>query len=181
VTGAGGQLRRFALAPIALVAWAGVSACGGDDLTLPSQAAPAALAIVSGDGQRGSPGEWLSDPIVVEVRDAVDRPVEGAAVAFAFSGGGGAVDPGTAVTDSSGRVSATVRLGGSAGEQTVVVSASSQSARELTAAFHLTAVQPAPPPEGGGDGDGGTSPSGGGGSNDGGGKGKGKGKGKGGG
>jgi PKD repeat protein len=95
-----------------------VVACGGGDLTLPEGAT--AIRVVSGDGQRGSVGEALTAPVVVEVTDARDEPIEGATVAFAFTaaGAGGEISPPSARTGQDGRAQAHVLLGDKVGLQT---------------------------------------------------------------
>ena len=117
-----------------------ISACGGD-LTLPHDRSPAALEAVSGDGQEGTVGSRLDDPLVVEVTDAGSEPVAGVAVEFRFAEEvpEAEIDPTHAVTDSNGRAEAQVRLGANTGTQTVVAEA---SATDLVATFDLTAVAP---------------------------------------
>ena len=70
-------------------------ACGGDDLTLPSEAMPADLEAVAGNGQQGPVGAELPDPITVRLTDARGRSVVGATIAFRFTGGppGADLDP----------------------------------------------------------------------------------------
>lgn len=99
-------MRRFALVlgPIVALVLAGPSGCGGD-LTLPnSTAAGLALAVVGGNGQTGTVGQPLPDPVVVQVRTEAGQPMEGRQVAFAPAAGGTTTfDPDTAVTDASGQ------------------------------------------------------------------------------
>lgn len=149
---------------------AALPACSAGDVTLPSEAAPASLIKVAGDGQRASTGSWLPDPLVVKAVDSRGRPVEGAAVVFRFAGSvpGAVTDPDTAVTDGTGQASAQARLGTASGGQRVVA-AIAGSDPGPSVEFQVTALAP-PPPKPPDDG-----PGGGGGG--GGGKGKGKGKG----
>jgi len=97
-----------------------VAACGGGDLVLPRGEGPAAIRVVEGDGQRGSVGEPLAAPVVVEVKDARGEPVEGATVEFALTsaGDGGGITPSTARTSAEGLAEAQVVLGDKVGVQT---------------------------------------------------------------
>jgi PKD repeat protein len=96
-----------------------VAACGGGDLSLPN-GGDIAIRVVEGDGQRGSVGEPLAAPVVVEVTDAGGDPIEGATVQFALTsaGEGAGITPATARTDSVGRAEAHVVLGDKVGLQT---------------------------------------------------------------
>src|SRR4051794_21264545 len=93
--------------------------CSGGDLTLPGNSEPAALTIVSGDGQRADAGTLLDQPLTVQVLDGSSRPVSGTPVQFSFLGDqpGAALDPATVLTDASGQAAAVVRLGEVPGEQ----------------------------------------------------------------
>jgi PKD repeat protein len=97
-----------------------VAACGGGDLVLPAGEGPAAIRVVEGDGQRGSVGEPLAAPVVVEVTDARGEPVEGATVEFTLTsaGDGAGITPSTARTSPEGRAQAQVLLGNRIGVQT---------------------------------------------------------------
>ncbi|HET9947685.1 MAG TPA: hypothetical protein VFQ22_02050, partial [Longimicrobiales bacterium] len=64
--------------------------------------AAASLAAQAGDGQTATVGTAVDTPPAVLVRDAFGNPVEGAAVAFAVTAGGGSVTGGTATSDASG-------------------------------------------------------------------------------
>ncbi len=85
-----------------------MAACGGGDLVLPRDGAAAAIEVVDGDEQTGSVGQPLSEPVVVEVRDAAGALVEGATVQFAFTsaGDGAQVAPEATETDTLGRAEA---------------------------------------------------------------------------
>jgi hypothetical protein len=75
------------------------------------------LAPVSGDGQSGTAGTALAQPLVVKVTDAAGAPVPGVTIRWAAAGGG-TVSAATSVTDASGLASVTRTLGNVAGEQT---------------------------------------------------------------
>jgi hypothetical protein len=170
------DLRRSVL-PFAVLA----IACGGEDLTLPGAGDPATLAIISGNGQSGTVGEAVSQPLVVQLSDGAGHPIAGATVTFQFSDSlpDAAVDPVAPATDTLGQAAASARLGTVPGDQAIEAEVV-RPGQDLQVRFRLTAV--AKPPAGGGDqaggggngGDGGGSsgppPTGGGGSgNDGGG------------
>ncbi|MGH7518824.1 MAG: Ig-like domain-containing protein [Gemmatimonadales bacterium] len=94
-------------------------ACGGDELLLPAEGEPAAIAIVSGDAQAGLVGSALANPLVIRVTDTEDRPVAGTKVAFTVTGGAGTIAPATMSTDADGLAGADWILGPQAGTQTV--------------------------------------------------------------
>jgi hypothetical protein len=105
-------------APLAIACL--VLACGGGDLSLPDDGRTTAIRVVDGDGQRGSVGEPLEDPVVVEVTDESDDPVEGATVEFVLTsaGDGAGITPATTLTNAEGRAEAQVQLGDKVGVQT---------------------------------------------------------------
>jgi hypothetical protein len=96
--------------------------CGGSDLTLPSETAPAALAVVDGNNQQGAAGQPLTNPLVVEVRDRRGLPVPDQQVAFklAIQVPGAVVAPDTARTGPNGRAQSSWTLGRTSGSQRVV-------------------------------------------------------------
>jgi Big-like domain-containing protein len=121
-----------------------LGACGGgDDLLLPGSGEPAHVTVVSGDLQNGRVGEALPQPLIVEVTDATDRPVDGATVVFVLSdpAPGASVAPDTATTDANGHATASVVLGTRPGSQTGQVQALGGSgAPTATVGFTLTAL-----------------------------------------
>jgi hypothetical protein len=144
-----------------------VAGCGGDDLLLPEDGAPAELRMVTGDQQSAPAGDPVEHPLVVEALDGAGRPVPGAVVVFEFvePPSGAELEPATTETGADGRASAEVTLGTPAGDQSVEARLDGP-VNELKVQFRLTALQRG---GGGGDGD----------DDDGNGTGKGKGKGKG--
>lgn len=50
-----------------------LSACGGEDLTLPADARPSHIDVITGDHQAGIAGTDLSLPLVVKITDDLDR------------------------------------------------------------------------------------------------------------
>jgi Big-like domain-containing protein len=96
--------------------------CGGGDLTLPSETAPADLVLVDGNNQNGPPGERLTLPLVVRVTDRRGEPVRGQRVAFALATAapGGIIDPDTTESVADGTARTRWTLGNVSGTQRVV-------------------------------------------------------------
>ena len=93
---------------------AAVSASSGSA----SQAVPVSVTLVphsmikvAGDAQRGTVGSPLLDSLVAEVRDQGGTPIEGAAVSWSVSSGGGAITSSQDRTDVAGRTFARWTLG----------------------------------------------------------------------
>ena len=90
------------------------------------QPRPRGLVLVSGDGQQGTIGESLADPLVVEVRDQYGNPLAGVEVAFAVVQGDGRVGGQFTVerttSDAGGRAEALLTLGPMQGTNAVEVS-----------------------------------------------------------
>jgi hypothetical protein len=98
-------MNRFALVlPTAAALIVGLVGCG-DDLTLPGPGATGlSLDLLGGNGQIGTVGQQLNNPVVVVVRSASRVPIPGREVVFATTGtGAGAFDPATVVTDAQGK------------------------------------------------------------------------------
>jgi hypothetical protein len=108
--------------------------CGGSDLTLPSETAPADLALIDGNLQNGTAGEPLPNPIVVKVTDRRGQPVPGQKVVFALvtEAPGAKVIPDTAETAPNGMAEARWTLGSVSGTQRVVASALGLDGIEVT-------------------------------------------------
>ena len=87
---------------------------------------PRMLEKISGDNQRGTPGEQLEKSFVVEVRDQNNNPLQGAEVIFRVISGEGLMSGRFAVekatTDADGRVETILTLGPNPGANTVEVS-----------------------------------------------------------
>jgi uncharacterized protein (TIGR03437 family) len=97
---------------------------------------PTSVAIVSGDKQRGRAGALLTEPLLVELRDANNnlRPLGGVTVQFKPTNA--TVGATTVVTDGAGRASTTVTLGTQAASPTVQVIVGSLPV--VTATFTIT-------------------------------------------
>jgi adhesin/invasin len=116
-------------------------ACGSADLTLPGDAKPSHIVIVTGDAQAGIAGTALALPLVVKVTDEIGRPVTGQTIEFSVSSGGGGVSPASAQTDTDGRASTVWTLGPGAGAQEVEAHAIGGGAPDdLIVSFSATAV-----------------------------------------
>jgi hypothetical protein len=89
--------------PSAALLVMGLASCGGD-LTLPDgSSAGLGLEVLRGNGQSGTVGQALPEPVVVRVATDAGTPMSGRKVAFADTGGGAeGFSPDTAVTDSKG-------------------------------------------------------------------------------
>lgn len=115
------SLRRFIRSlPAALLAAASLT-CGGDNLVLPKEGEPAAIAVIHGNNQSGTVGAALAESLIVRVTDSKNRPVVSAGVRFTLVTNvtGGDVVPDTAITDQDGQARARWFLGTSSGAQTV--------------------------------------------------------------
>jgi hypothetical protein len=105
---------------------------------------PTNLILVSGNGQSGTPGQTLANPLTVEVTDSAGNGVSGVTVAFAVTSGGGSVSAASVVTNSSGLASTTLILGATAGANTVRASAGTLAGSPLTFTATGTAAGPGP-------------------------------------
>ena len=72
---------------------------------------PGSLVKISGDKQQGLPGAALAQPLVVQVKNQNDEPLQDADVTFAVTAGEGSLSTTTAATDENGRAAATLTLG----------------------------------------------------------------------
>jgi hypothetical protein len=121
--------RTFSLAAFSLAALG----CGGD-LSLPTSSGDGiALSIVDGNGQTGTVGQELPDPLIVRVASG-DTPIPGHRIAFVVTGdpAAGRLEPDTAVTDADGRAVTHWVLGSEPGPHAVEA--------------RLVVTEPAPPP-----------------------------------
>jgi hypothetical protein len=99
----------------------GMLGCGGD-LLLPDPPGGGDNVVLSkfdGDGQEGTVGEALPEPLVVQVLTARGLPAIEREVEFVFTDAAGVVSPARAVTNSDGQAFANWKLGTEPGAQTV--------------------------------------------------------------
>src|SRR5262245_44947405 len=92
--------RRFRACIAVILAALPFLSCSKDSPTAATRAGPPAqLNIVGGEGQSGTVGEQLSNPLIVKVVDANGLAVKGQAVNFRVTAGGGTVFAGASVTN----------------------------------------------------------------------------------
>ena len=101
-------------------------------------AIPTAISRISGDQQQGAAGAALADPLVVEVRDQNNDPLEGAAVSFTITAGDGTLSAATATTDANGRAATTLTLGRDPEAVTVTATVSGLDPVTFTATAEAT-------------------------------------------
>lgn len=95
---------------------------------------PAALEIFSGNGQPGTAGAALPNPLVVKVTDAGGKAVRNVTVTWAVTSGGGTVTPATSLTDNNGLATTQWTLGTSvAAAQTVTATVAGLEPKTFTA------------------------------------------------
>jgi hypothetical protein len=99
------------------------------------------LALVSGDGQEGTAGTTLSDPLVVEVTDAFGNPIADVPITWVPEVGGSVSETST-TTDAQGRSSVLRTLGPASGPQTTI--ASSEGLAGSPVVFSHTAAAGSP-------------------------------------
>jgi hypothetical protein len=112
------MLTSPALSRLVLPLLFAAAACGGDDLVLPESAA-GTLAIVEGNGQEGSAGAALPNPLIVRLTDDQDVGIPDRTVVWVVNSGGGTISPSTGMTDAEGFASAEWTLGPAGGSQRV--------------------------------------------------------------
>jgi hypothetical protein len=95
------------------------SACGGEDLSLPSDTGSEHLELIHGDEQSAPAGGRLPDSLVVRLVDGDGEGIAGETVTWVVSDGGGSVTPRSSTTDSAGFAVARWTLGPSTGPNTL--------------------------------------------------------------
>jgi adhesin/invasin len=134
-------VNAFKLSALAVAGLPLVFACSDDNLTLPSEGAPARIEIVSGDGQTARVSSPL-DSLIVKVSDSQGRPVGGATVDFVLvDAKGGSLSPASGVTDAAGLAGTQITLGPQVGTLTGQAGVhQSQGSTPIAADFSATAV-----------------------------------------
>jgi Big-like domain-containing protein len=135
------EARKLALLLVGLPLWF-TAACGGDNLTLPSEGEPAAITVKNGDDQQARVNSPLPLPLEVEVTDTRARPVAGATVQFTFDNPSGeVVSPQQIPTNTEGKATVSVtlgtRVGAVTGHASVVVP---EGTVPVTTTFSATAL-----------------------------------------
>jgi hypothetical protein len=96
-------MKQFALISSVAAVLVGLAGCGGD-LTLPTATPPRLSRVeLQGDGQTGTVGQPLPNPVVVVVRTDSGVPIPGRQVVFVQGASGDSFVPATAVTDAEGK------------------------------------------------------------------------------
>lgn len=119
-------------------------ACAGGDLNLPNSGAPVELVAVSGGGQEGTVGSRLPAPLVVRVEDGAGLPVAQVPLVFRFRDEfpEAEIEPDPVrITDSAGEASVRIRLGSTAGSQTIEATIAQNTPAEVRALFGVTALE----------------------------------------
>ena len=111
-----------------------VVGCGGSE---PTPADEISVVIFSGEGQEGSVGEPLPDPLTVAV-SMNGAPVPGVSVTWSTSAAGGSLIPTSVITDANGVASSNWTLGTTAGPQTATATVSGATGSPAT--FSANAV-----------------------------------------
>lgn len=104
-----------------------------------STVAVSGITAVSGNNQTANTGQAFAQPLVVQIRDGSNNPVQNFPVTFAVSSGSASVSPASMNSDAQGRAQTTVTAGSNAGA--IVITA---SAGTFTATFNLTSRPPGP-------------------------------------
>ena len=130
----GGQLGTVSVAP-----FMGASASLQPISIKVSPGAPATIAILQGDKQSGGPGAKLALPLVIQVSDAAGNALQGATVSWNVATAGSATLSNVInTTDSTGKASAQVTLGTTAGTFKINVTSGS-----VSQSFTFTVLIPA--------------------------------------
>jgi alpha-tubulin suppressor-like RCC1 family protein len=137
---------KSALFAAALAAVAGCG--GGDPIDTGGGGAPAAILVVSGDGQNGTVATPLAADFVARVNDASGNPVAGASVTWAVTVGGGTITPTTGTTDANGLTQARLTLGPSAGTNTATATVAGVGSVSFSATGATGGGGGPPPPPG---------------------------------
>ncbi|HEU4829412.1 MAG TPA: Ig-like domain-containing protein [Gemmatimonadales bacterium] len=106
---------------------------------------PVAIEMLDGDGQDGSIGTALAEPLRVIVTDELDAPAAGVVVTWTVTSGGGSITP-SSTTDADGIAEATFTLGPANGEHRAEASVSGLAGSPV--GFTAVAGGIVPPPPG---------------------------------
>lgn len=98
------------------------------------------LVSLNGNGQTGTTGQPLTNPLYVKVTDSNGIPVSGISVTFTVTSGGGTVNPTTVSTNAQGMASTLLTLGPTPGTNLVVVTSGSLSGSPVTFSATATAL-----------------------------------------
>lgn len=107
---------RFRSYTLPLVAVAFLGSCGKEAVVVQT---PGSITLVQGNLQSIQGGQELPNPIIVRLLDTDGKPIAKTAVGFSVVNGGGAVTPGSALTDENGEAKTKWLLGASETNQTL--------------------------------------------------------------
>lgn len=108
--------------PLWVLAALGSISCGGEAVVVQ---VPSALVLVQGNLQSVQGGLELPNPIVVRLLDVDGKPISKTAIGFSVVNGGGAVNPGSVLTDENGEGKAKWVLGSGEANQSLQAKAPS--------------------------------------------------------
>ena len=118
----------------------GAVGCASGELLLPDPPGGGEnvqMSKLDGDSQKGTVGEQLPNPLIVQVKTPRELPVAGRRVAFVITSEAGEVSPDTAITDSQGMATARWVLGTAPGAYAIqarlVAEAGDPQVQEFTA------------------------------------------------
>jgi len=128
-TGADGRAQaNWTLGPTAgaVTATAGnPSLTGTKSVSFSATALGASAAIVSGDNQTGTTRSALPNPLIVELKDENNNPVQGKQINWAIVAGGGSLNPTTSTSGADGRAQTVFTAGCTVGNQSASATAAS--------------------------------------------------------
>src|SRR5256714_9372249 len=133
------QMSRLTALGLVLVS-AALGACADSIVSAPE----ASMTIVAGDGQSGTVGRSLSNPLVIKVATTGGVGVPGVAVAWTVTMGGGSLSETSVLTDAQGAASVTWTLGDVVGTQSVSASVAGLAGSPAIFSASAAAVTPAP-------------------------------------
>ena len=135
--------RAIRLVMGAVLVCATLMACNDDPVDPGEQENPelaVEVNVLTGADQTAAPGAALTDPIEVEVRDALRRRLSGREVVFEPMPGNGTVSVDTILANSLGRASTVWTLGTTEGEQILLVKADTVTIQVTATAGTATAA-----------------------------------------
>ena len=104
-----------------------------------AKASVGTLKLVSGGGQTALEGAVFTSPLVFQLTDTSNNPVQGLAINFSVAGGSASINGTSATTNSQGQVSVSVTAGNAAGTVTITATYST-----FVASATLTVTAPGP-------------------------------------
>ncbi len=122
------------------------SSCEGGDPIDPGTGGAAELLVVSGNGQNGPVGTQLGQDFVVRVNDQGGNALQGVAVTWAVTAGGGSIAPTNTTTDVSGLARARLTLGPAVGGNSATATVNGVASVSFTATGTTGGGGEPPPP-----------------------------------